>query len=173
MSMSSQYIQPVNTALQLQGKKLSIRGAIVGSVVFAIADLVGIYINTYLLKIETTLDAIAITVSIGWVIFLVLFGSATTYFPASHLGTFLAKTLEKDFIENRFSQKSAIMKGGVIGAIAVLLVCIPLLSLNFIFVLSTGHGDFFVMLYRAGVATVIALFAGAWIGNKLGKQLVQ
>ena len=135
--------------------------------------MVGIYINTYLLKIETTLDAIAITVSIGWVIFLVLFGSATTYFPASHLGTFLAKTLEKDFIENRFSQKSAIMKGGVIGAIAVLLVCIPLLFLDFMFVLSTGHGDFFVMLYRAGVATLIASFTGTWIGNKLGKQLVQ
>ena len=173
MSITNQFAQSPNSTLHLQGKRLGIRSARLGSVVFAIADSVGIIINSYLMKIDVAYDVIGLAVSIGWFIFLILFGIALTYFPASYLGASLAKTLEKDFSENRLSQKSAAAKGAIFGAIAVSLVCIPLLLLDYVFVLNTGHGDFFVMVYRAGVAMVIASFAGAWTGNKLGKQLVQ
>ncbi len=171
--INNKYAQQQGSTLHLQGKRLSIKSAIVGSVVFAIADLTGIFINTHLMKIDTTFDVIAITVNIGWFIFLILFGSALTYFPASFLGITLTKTLEKDFSENRLSQKSAITKGILFGVIAILFVCTPFLLLDFVFVLSTGHGDFLVMVYRSAVATIIASFAGAWTGNKLSKQLIQ
>jgi hypothetical protein len=173
MSISNQYAQSTSSALHLQGKRLGTRSARVGSVMFAIADAAGILINTFLMKIDVAYDVIALTLSIGWFIFLILFGIALTYFPASYLGTSLAKTLEKDFSENQLSLRSATTKGAIFGAIAVSLVCVPLLLLDLVFVLNTGHGDFFVMVYRAGVATVIASFAGAWTGSKLGKQLIQ
>ncbi len=172
ISMWDQLFQPTNSVLHLQGKRLSIQSALVGSIVFAIADAVGVQINTYLLKINATYDVIAITASIALFVFLIIFGSATTYFPASFLGTLLAKSIEKDFSENRLSLKNARLKRAAFGAAAVLLVCIPLLCMDFVFIFSTGHGDFSVMLFRAGVALVIASFAGLWTGNKLGKLLI-
>ncbi len=84
-------IDPHNTALYLRGKQLAVTSAVVGSMVFAFADLAGIYINTYLIEhIDTPSNSFSTSFDIGYTIALILLGCVLAYFPASLLGESLA-----------------------------------------------------------------------------------
>ncbi len=88
---------PHNTTLYLQGKRLAVKSAVVGSIVFAFIDLVVAYINSLLVEhISVSLNNEGILLNICLTIFIILLGCALAYFPASLLGGFLAKLLEKD-----------------------------------------------------------------------------
>jgi len=156
-----------------QGKRLGVKSAIIGSVVFAFVDLVGVYINTYLIQQIDTPDGIEnIIFTVIWLVAVILLGSALAYFPARFFGGFLARWLNYDYGKQRLTKKIALVKGGLVGTIAVMIICIPILLMEYNFIQQTGHGDFFVFLFRTVEATIVASLVGAWSGLQIEKILI-
>ena len=151
-----------------QGKRLGVKSALIGSVVFAFVDLAGIYVNTYIIEQIDTPDGVeSILFSVFWIIFVILFGIAVAYFPARFLGGFLARWLNNDYGKQRLTKRIAFVKGGLVGAVAVMMICVPILLIQYNFIQQSGHGDFLVFIYRTVEATIIASLAGAWSGLQI------
>jgi hypothetical protein len=162
------------TAFYAQGKRLGVKSALVGSVVFAFLDLAGVYVNTYLIQQINTPDGIENNVFTAvWLVVVILFGSALAYFPARFLGGFLARWLNNDYGKQRLTKRIAFIKGGLVGVVAVMMICIPILLIQYNFIQQTGHGDFLVFVYRTIEATIIASLAGAWSGLQMVKILIK
>ena len=160
------------TEIYAQGRRLGIKGALVGSVVFAFVDLLGGYINVHLIQRRaTTISTENIVFTIIGFIILILFGSAIAYFPARLFGGFLARLFENNAGRNALTKKIAITKGAMIGAFAGITTSLPILIIQFNLFYQTGHGDFLVPIYRVFEATTIATLAGAWTGIQLEKIL--
>lgn len=157
-----------------QGKRLGVKSALIGSVVFAFVDLTSIYIKTYIIEQINTPDGIESTLfTVFWIIFAILFGIAVTYFPACFLGSFLARWLNNDYGKQRLTKRIALVKGGLVGAVAVMMICIPILLIQYNFIRQSGHGDFLVFVYRTVEAIIIASLAGAWSGLQMEKILIK
>ena len=167
-------IEMERETLYAQGKRLSIKSAVVGSVVFAFVDLAGVYVNTYIIQQIDTPDGIEnIIFTAIWIIFVILLGSAFAYLPARFLGGFLARLLHNDYEKHKLTIRIALIKGALIGALASIVICLPILLIQYNFIQQTGHGDFFVFIYRTIEATVIASFAGARSGVQINKILAK
>lgn len=167
-------IDTERTTFYAQGGRLGIKSALIGSVVFAFVDLAGVYINTYIIERINTAESVEnIIFTAIWVIFVILFGSALAFLPARFLGGFLARSLYDDYGKHKLTKRIAVTKGAVVGAVASIMICLPILFFHYNFIQQTGHGDFFVDIYRTVEATIIASLAGAWSGLKIEKILVK
>lgn len=156
-----------------QGKRLSIKGAFVGSIVFSFVDLVNGYVNAYIIQhIDTSTDIVSIIFTAVWFFAVILSGFALAFFPARFFGGFLARSLHNDFKKHKLTKKIAFTKGAFIGALSSMVICLPILLLEYAFIEQTGHGDFSVFIYRTIEATVIASLTGAWCGMQIEKILL-
>jgi hypothetical protein len=169
MDKGNRVIEQSRPSIAIQGGQFGVRSAFIGSIVFALVDLIGIYINTYIIQhINASLN---IAFYAGWLVFIVVLGSAFAYFPALLLGRFLANWLDKDASQQRLSKRIAVAKGALLGVIAGVAICTPILGLEYAFIQQSGHGDFFVFVARAIEAVIIALLAGGWTGLKLEHRI--
>jgi hypothetical protein len=152
------------------GGWLAIKSAIVGCAVFALVEILSIFVNTYLIKqIDAPLDFMSIAFSIGWFLLVFLLGSAITFIPAYIMGGFLAVLMNREARTGAISVNIASAKGLLFGLITAGAISLPILIFQYQFVLSSGHGSFTVFVQRAITAIVIASVCGLWTSLRLVK----
>lgn len=156
-----------------QGRKLFIKSAFIGCIVFPLAEIAIILIYDYFFHYEDTaaFDIVALIALVIYFLIELVVGFALIFLPAWFLGNFLTRLLHKDYKKHRLSKMNAFIKGACIGALACVIVCIPILILQYSFVQRTGHGSFYVFVDRSILATFIASLAGTWSGMKIRKIL--
>jgi hypothetical protein len=166
MGKIRQYFIQRNQEHLFLGGVLGIKAAIIGSVVFAFLDTVGVLINTYILDRMDT-STYEYQFNIYRLIVLSIIGMILTFIPGTLFGVLLSHLIEK-FRNNglRLMQK-AIITGLSFGAISGIIICLPIVILQTLFVLDTGHGSIPVVLYRSLEAVIIAAIAGGLTGRRL------
>ncbi len=156
------------------GWRSGIKSAFFGSIAYAFMDLVYFYVNTFIINRQDIIYTFSYIGIISHAIIFVidfLLGFALAYFPAGIFGGFLARFLLNDFKKQKLTKIVALIKGALLGASSSMLICIPILIMQYRFVKHTGHGSFFVFVDRTIIATFIAALAGAWSGMKIRKIL--
>lgn len=139
-------------------RKGSMRGvlsALMGSLVFALANVAAIPIYTHTLELWAV-DIFLIALIIG--IFL-------SIIPGLYGGRWLARSLYQDTLAGLLTKKRAIVKGTLVGMLAGLLVCILALF-------AYTRGDFNILVFRIISAISIAGWMGGWTGLELAKVLM-
>lgn len=150
------------------GKRVCMRSAVVGSIIFALVEVIGTFINSiFFQKIAPSVNVLSIGFPLIWLIFVSLFGIAVTYFPARLMVGVLAKWLIADYQRRYHIKIYAVLKGGMVGVITVMLICLPILIFQYEFIQQSGHGDFIVFIIRTIEAVIIAFLTGGWSGLQL------
>ena len=150
--------------IRSRGAWLAVRAMIVGSAMFALLEALGVMLNTYVVQqIETTWDSIGIVCCVGWPAFIAGIGITLGAFPAVVLG----KVLEALVVRCKPPRWAGTLAGVAVGTLGGLLICTPILWLQYNFVSQTGHGSTLVFEYRAMLVVCIATLCGGWTGLKL------
>lgn len=154
----------------LKGKRLGVHFALIGSVVFAIVDEISIQINSHWIKhIDTPPNEIKW--ALYWFMLVSVCGFCLAFFPARIGGGILASILYRGGNRHKISSTRGLILGAAIGGAVSLLICLPAVAIEYIFVTSTGHGDFYVYIFRTIEAVTIASFMGGLAGGCLSRQL--
>jgi hypothetical protein len=175
MTDSNELVEKHDIFLSLEGKRLAAKSALVGSIVFGVMYLVLIYVNTYLIeRIDVPpFDIPTILLEIVLTIIITMIAIALTYFPARFMGGRLANALEIDASNHILTERSAVIKGAKFGVLAACIVCLPILVLEFLFILITRHGGILPSLFLTAETILIASIAGGWTGNQLGRLMIK
>jgi hypothetical protein len=174
----TELIENHNTTLYNEGRRLGSKSALAGSVVFAFLYLVLLYVNTYLIeRIDTPWDLESlffdIFITIFWTIVVWWVAWVLSYFPALFLGGRLANSLESDANKHVLSKEGAIAKGVLYGVVGACMICLPILVLEFLFILLTRHGDFMSGVFLSVEVIIIASIAGGWTGKQLERLIIR
>jgi hypothetical protein len=153
------------------GSRLGIKSAFIGSIVFAIVEIVTILINSYWINpTDSTLNTEAVWFYLLWFIAMVVGGSILAFLPALLLGALLASILNHDTKKQVLSKNKAVIKGLLVGGTAGLIICLPIVIIEYYSIQSGGHGDINAFLYRTLIAVVIAAGAGGWVSKQLATR---
>ncbi len=152
------------------GKRLGIRFALVGSVLFAFVEVISVQINTHWIKHVDTPPT-----EIWWnlVLFILvsILGFCLVFIPARIGGIVLAHILYRVKKQHPLSPIRSALIGAGIGGVAGLMICLPIVVMNYLLVNTAGHGAPYVFIYRTGVVVVIASILGGLSGWRLSRQL--
>ena len=149
------------------GGVLGIKAAIIGSVVFAFLDTVGVIINTYRIDRMDT-STYEYHFDFFWLIALSIIGIIfLTFIPGTLFGILLSHLVEKFRNDGLRLMHKSIITGFIFGVISGIIICLPIVILQTLFVLDTGHGSIPVVLYRSLEAMIIAAGAGGLTGREI------
>ena len=119
----------------------------------------------------TIIQDISIIFQFGWresmfgLIFLV--GLGLVIIPSILAGLFLSAILYEDFLQNRLSIKTAILKGGALGLIVSLGLC------TLVFVMINGRATFSIFLTYSFEAILITILCGVYVGKKIADDILK
>lgn len=118
-----EYNEAQARSLYEEGRRLALKSACVGCIIFGFLYLVLVYVNTYLIeKIDAPFDLFTLSFTIVGTLITTLIAIALSYFPARFMGGRLANALEADAHNHILSESSATAKGARFGAVAACMV---------------------------------------------------
>jgi hypothetical protein len=137
-----------------QGWVRGILSALIGSLVFALANVVAIIIYTHALE----------TWALGVLLIVLAISVLLSILPGFYGGKWLAHLLYQDALSGSLTRKRATMKGILLGTLAGSCICIFVLFLY-------TRGDLNILIFRIISAIVIAGWMGGWAGAKLADDI--
>lgn len=158
------FVDRPRVQLFLLGSRIGVRGAIVGSIVFAMIDFAISMNNLEFHLVGFLYGALNYTV-------VIFFLAAIFFLPASILGGLFALNLHKVNKDREYGDKIVVFKGLLIGALAGFLVCLPIF-IDYKIILYGGYGDFSVQVFRIIRATIIASIVGGWSAKQVVNKVV-
>lgn len=171
MTKIRQFFTRSNLSRFADGSRLGVKSAIIGSVLFASIDILITIVNSYwLASIDTIPTPEFPLFLLLFFVALVLSGSILAFLPALLLGAYLAYNLNHDAEKQALSKNRAMIKGLVVGGIAGLIICLPIVVIEYYSIQSGSHGDINAFFYRTMIAVVIASGAGGWVGKQLASR---
>jgi hypothetical protein len=106
-----------------------------------------------------------------WLILVGVLGFLIAFIPARIGGGILASILCRVQKQHNLALLNGFLIGAAVGLIAGLMICLPIVALNYELVITTGHGDSDVFIYRTIVASTIAASMAGLVGRRLAEQL--
>ncbi len=136
-------------------------GAFMGSVMFTIVNIVGYMANNK--SLSSLNDILGLITILLW--FIASF--ILSVLPALCGGRWLAHKLYQDSLQGLLTQKRAIIKGGLLGIVAGLCICV------FVAIVIYHKGNYIIFIFRVISTLFIAGIIGGWTGLRLKDDITQ
>ena len=152
--------------LMFRGGLLAARNAFIGILIFAILEIMFTFGIRFVIDF-TVEDLEFILFPIPGLIYMIWIANLFTLPPAIIFGCLLAIELNRNYLNKNLSNKSAIIKGAILGLIVGIGIS-SIIAISRIW----HHFSKDVLYLDAFTATIIATIAGGWTGKQISNLIL-